>query len=310
MAEDLSKIKIGVLGPGAVGSFLAASLCKYGFDVSCFGSKRAADSILSNGIRVKSKFFDNFIAYPKCNPSERSLLDVIFIAVKAPALLSSLEQITPNIGPNTVIVPLLNGIGHREKIRQILGHRVAVGVIGSVEVYLDEDRVVIHRSMVAPHIEIASDVDVKSGVLLSISEMLKHCGFSILIGDNENQVIWDKLVRLAAIATLTTYSLKDVGSIRSDGQLRNLLEAIVQELCLIAKSQDVRISTIDVMRQIDNLPDSLTTSLQRDVSSGKVSEIDSILGEALRLGRLHKVTVPTIEYCYSSILAGINTSSR
>jgi len=309
MAKGLSIIKIGVLGPGAVGSLLAASLCKSGFNVSCFGSQRAVDSILEYGIRVKSTIFGDFVAYPKCNPTAHSLLDVIFVTVKAPALDASLEQIVPYIGPNTVIVTLLNGIGHREKIRQIFGSRVAVGVIGSVEVYLDEDRTVLHRSKVAPHIEIASDSDVESKILSSISVILKQCGFSILIGVNENQVIWNKLVRLAAIATLSTYSQKDVGSIRSEARLRNLLEAIVQELCLIAKTQDVQLSVIEVMHQIDNLPGSLTTSLQRDVEAGKASEFDSILGESLRLGRLCGITMPAIEYCYSSILARINFGS-
>ena len=307
MAEDLSKIKIGVLGPGGVGSLLAASLCKSGFDVSCLGSQRAADSIQDIGIRVKSSFFGDFVVYPKCNPSTCSLLDVIFIAVKAPALAGSLEQMARYIGLNTVIVTLLNGIGHREKIRQTLGCRVAVGVIGSVEVYLDEDRAVLHRSKVAPHIEIASDVDVESEFLSTISVILKQCDFSVLIRENENQVIWNKLVRLAAIATLTSYSQKDVGSIRSDGRLRKLLEGVVQELCLIAKTQDVKLSAIDVMHQIDNLPESLTTSLQRDISAGKVSEIDSILGKSLSLGRLYGVAAPSIEYCYLSILAEINS---
>lgn len=309
MAEDLSTIKIGVLGPGAVGSLLAASLCKSGFDVSCLGSQRAADSILDIGIRVKSSFFGDFVAYPKCNPSTHSLLDVIFIAVKAPALAGSLEQMARYIGPNTVIVTLLNGIGHREKIRQTLGCRVAVGVIGSVEVYLDEDRAVLHRSKVAPHIEIASDVDVESEFLSTISVILKQCDFSVLIRENENQVIWNKLVRLAAIATLTSYSQKDVGSIRSDGRLRKLLEGVVRELCLIAKTQDVKLSAIDVMHQIDNLPESLTTSLQRDISAGKVSEIDSVLGESLRLGRRYGIAAPSIEYCYLSILSEINSRS-
>jgi 2-dehydropantoate 2-reductase len=310
MAEDLSVVKIGVLGPGAVGSLLAASLCKSGFDVSCLGSQRAEDSIRNIGIHVKSSFFGDCVAYPKCNPSVNSPLDVIFIAVKAPALVRSLAQMARYIGPNTVIVTLLNGIGHREKIRQTLGCRIAVGVIGSVEVYLDEDRVVLHRSKVAPHIEIASDVDVPSEVLSSISVILKQCGFSILIRENENQVIWNKLVRLAAIAALTTYSQKDVGSIRNDSRLRKLLEGVVRELCLIARTQDVKLSTIDIMHQIENLPESLTTSLQRDVSAGKVSEIDSVLGEPLRIGRLHGVAAPSIEYCHLSILAGINISSR
>ena len=145
--------------------------------------------------------------------------------------------------------------------------------------------------------------------LSSITVILKQCGFSVLIGANENQVIWKKLVRLAAIATLTTYSQKNVGVIRSETRLRNLLEAIVKELCLVAKSQDVQLLVIEVMQQIDNLPESLTTSLQRDVEAGKVSEFESILGEPLRLGRLCGITMPAVEHCYSSILGQINDRS-
>ena len=192
MAEDLSSTKVGVLGPGAVGSLLAASLYKCGFDVSCLGSQRAADSISENGIRVKSRFFGDYEAYPKCNPSSESSLDLIFIAVKAPALERSLEQMARYADQNTIVVTLLNGIGHREKIRQAIVCRVAVGVIGSVEVYLDENRVVLHRSTVPPNIEIASDADVTPKILSSISVILERCGFSVLIGENENQVIWNK----------------------------------------------------------------------------------------------------------------------
>jgi 2-dehydropantoate 2-reductase len=306
MAKDLKMIKIGVLGPGAIGSLLAASLCKFGFDVSCFGSQQAADSILKRGIRVKSIVFGDFVAYPKCNSSENSLFDFIFVTVKAPALAASLENIAPYVGSSTTFVTLLNGIGHREKIREIFGSQVVVGVIGSVEVSLDEDRTVLHKSKVVPHIEIASDFDVESEVLSSISVILKHCGISVLIGANENQVIWRKLVRLAAIATLSTYSQKDIGAIRTETRLRNLLEAMVHELCLIAEAEDVQLSVIDVMHQIDNLPESLTTSLQRDVEAGRVSEFESIIGESLRIGRLCGISIPTIEYCYSSILARIN----
>jgi 2-dehydropantoate 2-reductase len=230
---------------------------------------------------------------------------VIFVTVKAPALSLSLEGIMPYVGPNTIFVTLLNGIGHREKIRRIFSHRVAIGVIGLVEVSLDEDRVVLHRSKMTPHIEIASDFDVDSEILSSISVTLRQCGFSVLIGANENQVIWSKLVRLAAIASLSTYSQKNVGDIRSETRLRNLLEAIVNELCQIAKTQNVQLSAIEVMHKIDNLPASLTTSLQRDVEAGRASELESILGEPLRLGKLSGISLPVIEYCYSSILERI-----
>jgi len=307
MAEDLKPMKIGVLGVGAIGGLLAALLSRSGYKVSCFSRAQTLDSIRQQGICVKSDVFGDFIAHPNCSGSSSSNLDVVFITVKSPALESSIKNISEYIGSDTAVVTLLNGIGHRELIRKVIGPQVVVGMIGAVEVYLDDDRSVLHKSQMVPHMEIASDVDVNQKKLTDLASILQQAGISVAIGANENEVIWKKLVRLSAIATLTTYSQNPVGSIRTDKQLRELLKNLVNELCLIAQSQNVKLAAVDVMRQIDNLPESLTTSMQRDVKAGRVSEVESILGEPLRLGVSHGLKLPAMEHCYSRIQTQVNS---
>lgn len=306
--RSLRPLKIGVLGPGAVGGLLAALLCRSGNQVCCFGRESAVDSILRRGIRVQSAIFGAFDTHPTASMSAFSPLDVVFIAVKAPTLEVALGSIVAAIGDETAIVPLLNGIGHRELIRDVLGLRVVVGTIGAVEVTLGDNREVLHRSSMVPHMELASDGAVSKDVVSAIASTVKRAGLSVAIGPNENEVIWKKLVRLSAIATLTTYMQSPVGSVRTNQQSRDMLAAVVTELSQVARSQGVRLCESDVMHQIDCLPQTLTTSMQRDVGAGRPSEVESILGEPLRLGKSLGLPMPMTECCYSFIKAQVNAS--
>ncbi|OYY94488.1 MAG: hypothetical protein B7Y41_06540 [Hydrogenophilales bacterium 28-61-23] len=306
MAEVLAPMKIGVLGPGAVGGLLAALLCRSGNQVCCFGRELAVESIQRRGIRVQSAVFGAFDAHPMASMSASSPVDVVFIAVKASALEVALGSISAAIGDETAIVPLLNGIGHRERIRDVLGLRVVVGTIGAVEVTLGDNRDVLHRSSMIPHMELASDGDVSPDVVSAIASTVRRAGLSVTIGANENEVIWKKLVRLSAIATLTTYMQSPVGAVRTNQQSRDMLAAVVGELSQVAQSQGVRLFESDVMHQIDGLPETLTTSMQRDVGAGRPSEIESILGEPLRLGQSLGLPVPAMERCYSFIKARVS----
>lgn len=301
MAEVLAHMKIGILGPGAIGSLLSALLCRSGYNVYCYGTEHAVGSIRQNGIQVKSGVFGDFNSRPIASVGASSAVDILFIAVKAPALGAALDSIADSIGSDTAIVSLLNGIGHRELIRRVFGPKVVVGTIGAVEASLSEDRVVQHWSPMIPHMEIASDTDVSSETLSSIVAVVRNAGLSATIRNNENEVIWRKLARLSAIATMTAYTQLPVGEIRTDKQFRAQMQAIVDELCQIARAEGVGCSAADVMHQIDGLPDALTTSLQRDICAGRPSEIESILGEPIRHGQSLGLSLPTMEHCYSHI---------
>jgi 2-dehydropantoate 2-reductase len=301
MAEVTANMKIGVLGPGAIGGLLAALLCRAGYSICCYGSKNAVESIQQNGIQVKSAVFGSFISHPIADTAASSKVDILFITVKAPSLGTALEKFANCVGSETIIVSLLNGMGHRERIRQVFGPKVVVGTIGAVEALLSDDRVVQHLSLMIPHVEIASDTDVSAKIVSSIVTAVRNSGLSATIRNSENEVIWRKLVRLSAIATMTACTQLPLGNIRIDKQLRSQLHELVEELCLIARADGVDCSAADVMCQIDALPEALTTSLQRDIGAGRPSEIESILGEPIRRGQSIGLSLPTMERCYLNI---------
>jgi 2-dehydropantoate 2-reductase len=305
MAKNLASMNIGIFGPGAIGSLLAALFDRSGKQVYCFGAEQALESIHKHGIQIKSSVYGDFTSRPISTSTSSSVVDLLFLTVKSPALKNSLRAMRNCVGENTIIVTLLNGIGHRELIRDVYGNKLVVGTIGAVEVFLDADRVVQHSSRIVPHLEIASDHDIKPENLSEIASLIESAGLSVTVGKSENEVIWRKLIRLCAISTMTASTDLPIGKIRTDSKLREHLKLLVEELCSVGLTQGIVCLLADVMRQIDALPEDMTTSMQRDINLARISEIESILGKPIRLGKLLGLSLPTMEQSYLTLKSKI-----
>jgi len=295
------KLKIGILGPGAIGGVLASLLWKDGHDVVCIGKDATVVNIEECGIHIESPILGNFIARPKANVKLVVPVDVLFITTKFPFLNNALEKINVKSVENAVVISLLNGVGHREIIRAQLGTRVAVGMIGMIEVAKSDDGIIRQLSRQNPHIDLASDGDIPVGSLEKVADVIRKTGISTAILRTEAAVIWKKLVRLSAIASLTAAFQKTVGCIRSDPQMRQFLEEMVREGSLVALHEGVDINPDEVIRQIDSIPETLTTSLQRDVKAHIPSEVESITGGVRRLAKAYGILAPAHERAYGLI---------
>ena len=301
MAKVINKLRIGILGPGAIGGFLAGLFWREGHDVLCIGRTEAVLAIEKSGIRIESPIFGNFVAHPKASAKLDDTVDVLFITIKSPFLNKALESIDAKHVESAIVVSLLNGLGHRDVIRAHVGGRVAVGMIGLIEVAKCENGIIRQLSRQNPHIDLASDSDIPEGSLEKVAEVIRTAGITTSILRTEAEVIWKKLVRLSAIASLTAAYQKTVGEIRSEPQSRRLLEEIVREGALVALHEGVAINPDEVIKKIDSLPETLTTSLQRDVQAHTPSEVESITGGVLRLAESYGIPVPVYEHAYKLI---------
>lgn len=294
-------MKIGILGPGAIGGFLSGLFWKDGHDVLCIGNDEEVGTIEKCGIHIESPVFGNFVAHPKVDVKLTVPVEVLFITVKSPYLKNALERIDEKQTGNAIVVSLLNGVAHREVIRARLGLRLVVGMIGLIEVAKSENLSIRQLSRQNPHIDLASDRDVSEIFLENIADTIRKTGISVSVLKTEVEVIWKKLVRLSAIASVTAAYQRTVGEIRSDPPLRKLLEEVVREGALVAQREGVTVIPDNVIRQIDSLPETLTTSLQRDIQARIPSELESITGGVLRLAESYGISAPAHQCAYDLI---------
>jgi 2-dehydropantoate 2-reductase len=157
-------------------------------------------------------------------------------------------------------------------------------------------------------VTIASDDEATAKHLPDTAAFLTAHGIDTMVGRSEGSVLWDKLIRLAALACTTAATNRPIGYIRSDPHWKTVMEKIVFEAEAVAKAWDVVIDHDVQMKILTDLPESLSSSLQRDIEAGKPSELDAIAGALIRAGKLRGISCPTIEKLMGQILKPGETS--
>src|SRR5260370_25181580 len=106
-------MRLLVVGAGSTGGYLGARLLQAGRDVSFLVRKQRADQLRAAGLRITSPHGDTILR-PKVVTTDAIAepYDVILIALKAFQLLTSLHDIDPAVGLETMIMAVLYGVGH------------------------------------------------------------------------------------------------------------------------------------------------------------------------------------------------------
>ena len=102
-----------ILGAGALGGYYGGLLQKGGADVTFLVRSRTAHRLSSEGIRIRlEKEFYNSSVQITSAKQVRETFDVIILTCKAFDIDEAIDAITPAVGPQTAILPILNGVNH------------------------------------------------------------------------------------------------------------------------------------------------------------------------------------------------------
>ncbi len=286
-------MSVAVLGVGGVGGLVAGALARVAGDVTVVAREETARRVARAGIAVRSPLLGEFVARPAATAALGRPTEVLIVAVKAPGLDAALDRVA--VAPE-VVVPLLNGIEHLDRLRARFGaDRVAAGVI----------RVMSYRrgpaevEQVSPDARIdlaAADPDLRRR-LARLAEGLRQAGLDVRLGADEAEVMWSKLARLCPLALTTTAYDAPVGEIRADPIRRAELEAAVDEVALIARAEGaVSVDSAVARAELESAPEALSSSMRHDVACGVEPELDAIAGAVLRAGRRHGLVAPTVRH--------------
>ena len=280
---------------------MAAILWKNGFPVTCIARPDSVEQLNKTGIRLSSKIFGEISAHPRVVSILEEDPDFLFIATKANDLPGALQSVMADFLKKAVIIPLLNGVEHLEFLRSHFGNRVAAGMIGKTESKSESLGRIIHSSPSPPVIELSAErIDRKT--IEKIAKILKDAGIEVNILNKDAEVIWRKLVRLNAIACVTAATNQPLGYARNNPEWNKRLENCVSEGVLVAKAEGVFLDPELLMKEINSFPAELTTSLQRDINAGQLSELDAIPGAILRRAKRHGIQCPAIEDIFHTLL--------
>ena len=259
--------------------------------------------IARDGLRIESVTFGDFVARPRTVSQLEEPVDALLVATKASGLEPALERIAIEPG---VVLPLLNGLDHIAVLRR---HFAAGSVLaGSIRIEADRPQpgVIVHTSPFLL-VGLASSEPGVEPAMRALADTLSRAEVPVRVSGSEADVMWSKLVRLNALACVTSAYDVLLGEIRSTPQLRADLVGAIEEACAVGRAEGAQdIDPARALAELEAAHDTLGSSMQRDIAAGREPELDAIPGSVLRAGARHGIRCPTIERLVSLIAARVD----
>ena len=303
------KTKIVIVGLGGVGGYFGGMLAKYyakNNDIEIYFVARGEHlkKVQENGLKLitENETFQIFPSLATDNVIKIGKADYIIMSPKSYDLESTVEQIKPIISSNTVVLPLLNGIDNSDRIRDLLPKTKVLDGCCYIVAKIIEPGVVENTGNI--HRIVFGFKNLSNERLFAFEKLLTDAGIEARLYENILTEIWKKFFFISTSASLTSYFNVSYGEILTHPEQRQTLIDISTELIEVANAEGIAInySEIDkLIHQFEKLPAGTTTSMHRDFIAGKNTEVDTLTGIVLKLGRKHCIVTPTYEIVYSKL---------
>jgi 2-dehydropantoate 2-reductase len=289
-----------------VGGYFGAQLARAGEEVIFIARGKHLQAIRAHGLRVETSRGEIVIqpAQASDNPVQVGVVDAVILGVKAWQVTEAARAMKPMIGSETFVVPLQNGVEAPSQLAVMLGARnVLGGLCGTMSWIVGPGHI---RSIGEVHFIKFGELDKRpSGRTEQLRQAFEQGGVKVEVPSDIHVALWEKFLFVVSFGGVGAVTRAPIGVIRTLPETRRLLEQCMREIFEVARARQIALSDGIVektMMFLDSLAPSGTTSLQRDIADGKLSELDAWNGAVVRLGREFGVSTPLHEFIYHSLL--------
>jgi len=297
-------MKILVLGAGGIGGYFGGRLAQAGVDTTFLVRPKRREQIQRDGMRIESPHGNARIDAKTVLAEElRPGYDAVLFTCKAYDLDSAMDAVAPAMDGRAVLVPMLNGISHLERLDARFGAANVMGGVAQINATLKPDGTVVngdklHRiifgerdKQVTPRAQALADAFARTIVEWKLSP-------DIL------QDMWEKVVFLSALAASTCLFRGNVGEINSapggsEAMLR-LLDA--NQKIAAAEGRAPREHPMQAFRErLTDRNGNWSASMLRDLEAGGQVEADHIVGFMLERARRHGIDDTVLSLAYTHL---------
>ena len=292
--------KVALIGAGAIGGYLI-----WGFDgvagitftVVAEGARRERlerDGVTINGLRYPVQVRE---------PGQAGPQDLIFIATKYSGLDEAVAMLPPLVGPDTLVLSLLNGVDSEERVAQAIGAEHVVHALIRIASRRTQEGIRFDTQDPVNCIcfGLPKDRAQERGKLEALSELLSRTRLGWSIPEDIRAEIWLKYA--SNIANNLPQAVIGVSSslYRRGEHGRFLAQKLWTEVAAVAAVRGIRLAE-EVLIFPDRSAAAKYSTLQ-DLEAGRHTEIDMFAGQMLRMAAEAGISVPYCEYTYHAIKA-------
>jgi 2-dehydropantoate 2-reductase len=298
-------MRVLIVGAGAVGGYFGGRMQENGCDVTFLVRPRRREQLKADGLNLKSPADDLHLDVKTVLASEIDRpWDLILLSCKAYDLDSAMDSMAPAVGPQSMVLPLLNGMAHLDRLEQRFGADAILGGLCSIAATVDEQGTVRHMTPMH-NLAFGERKGGDSPRVQAVAAMLKGVKFDWRLSSDIILEMWEKWVFLAALAATTCLMRASIGDILEAGGIDFINAALADTQAVAgACGRAARAEVLDKTGAMLIAPGSpLTASMLRDVERHGAIEADHIIGDLLRRGHASGLALPVLELAYRHLKA-------
>ena len=283
--------KVAILGAGALGAYYASRFHAGGFETVLVAGGERGERLRRNGLSVNGERFD----LPVVDGAGPHMpADLVLIALKHHQLTAALPELRPLVGPETLVLSVLNGLDSEALIGAVYGvekvlYCVAVGIDavreGSAVTVANQGRLFFGEARNTP----------ASARVRRVQAALDRAGLAWETPADMLRTLWWKFMVNVGVNQASAVLRAPYGVFQRSAEAREVLTELMAEVIALAGPAGVDLTAADLAeweRVLGRLAPEAKTSMLQDVEAGRKTEVEIFAGKVVELGRQYGVPTP------------------
>ena len=294
----MKRLKIAVIGPGAMGMLFAAKLSQTADTVLIGNNRKNIAELQAHGVHLKDGDESVYPVPSFLNGEYREPADLVILFTKAYLTEEAISANRNIISPDTYLLTLQNGMGHADVLGKFASpFRILIGTTeeGSsrenayAAVHTGRGKTVFGF----PHADAAAEEGKQAAE--RFAELFSEAGFPCTVSDDISRAVWNKLMINASTSVLCGVIQKPQGFLAGDPYARMIWQGLIREICAAAEADGYHFDPEEqierLQNHLQNAPDGFP-SIAADLKNGRKTEVDFISGAVVRSAEKNGLMVP------------------
>jgi 2-dehydropantoate 2-reductase len=298
-------MRTAVMGAGGLGGYYGGLLARAVRDVAFVARGAHLAALRADGLTVRSEFAGGFRVpvVATADAAEIGPVDLVLFCVKNYDLDAAAAAARPLIGPDTVVLSVLNGVDAAERIERVLGPgRVLAGVC-YVASRVDAPGMIVQGGM-SGKLFVGEPGGGASGRANRVADLLASAGALVEVHPAVDVALWEKMVGVCPAGGVMALMRLPIGPIMACPEARAFFRAAMDEVEAVARARGVALPDGCAERlftMISQQKPWYRSSMLTDVLGGRRLELEWLNGVVVRLGRELAVPTPANGAVYAAL---------
>ena len=299
-------MKIATLATGGIGGFLAVKLGLRGHQVATIARGAHLDAISQNGLVLDAPG-GKLTLHPWMatdDPECVGEVDAVIFGVKGDDLETAAEACLPLLGPETVVVPFLNGVEAADRLSKIVPHQNVANGMAQVSTTISAPGVITQTGEFNQFVFAERDSR-PSERIGALQQALTDADVSAPATDDIERDLWSKFVLFSAVSGVTAAGRCTIADISSTPELGALFRAVMGETATLGRARGVALRDdieTKTWKRAQTLPPNMRASTAIDLENGRPLEIEWVSGAVARLSEQAGLDAPINKAIYALLL--------